>query len=107
MGQKGEDCSHHRCVCVPNDIGINRAEREKVTKYQDLKHALRECWNLKDIDVIPVIIGATGVMKDNLQGYLDAIPGQPKKHEVQIAAIRGTVSILKRALGSNFMTVYK
>ena len=94
-------------VCVPNDMGINRAEREKVTKYQDLKHALRECWNLKDIDVIPVIIGATGVMKDNLQGYLDAIPGQPKKHEVQIAAIRGTVSILKRALGSNFMTVYK
>ena len=31
-------------VSVPNDFGINRAEREKVTKYQDLKNALREEW---------------------------------------------------------------
>ena len=90
-------------VCVPNDFGINRAEREKVTKYQDLKNALKETWNLKSIEVIPIIIGATGVMKDNLQGYLDSIPGKSKKYEVQIAAIRGTVSILKRALGSHFL----
>ena len=89
-------------VSVPNDFGINRAEREKVTKYQDLKNALRESWNLSSIEVIPVIVGATGVMKDSLQGYLDTIPGKPKRHEVQTAAIRGTVSILKRALGSNF-----
>ena len=89
-------------VSVPNDFGINRAEREKVTKYQDLKNALRESWDLKEIDVIPVIVGATGVMKDNLQAYLDRIPGKPQRHECQTAAIRGTVSLLKKALGSNF-----
>ena len=89
-------------MSVPNDFGINRAEREKVTKYLDLKNALRESWDLKEIDVIPVIVGATGVMKDNLQAYLDRIPGKPQRHECQTAAIRGTVSLLKRALGSNF-----
>ena len=89
-------------VSVPNDFGINRAEREKVTKYQDLKNALREAWDLVDIQVIPVIVGATGIMKDNLQDYLDTIPGKPNKYQVQVAAIRGTVSLLKRALGMTF-----
>merc|ERR1711879_482979 len=66
-------------VSVPNNFGINRAEREKVAKYQDLKNALKDEWQLKDITVIPVIVGATGLIKDNLQGYLDSIPGMPKK----------------------------
>ena len=89
-------------VSVPNDFGINRAEREKVTKYQDLKNALKDEWELKEISVIPVIVGATGIMKDNLQSYLDNIPGKPDKYQVQIAALRGTVSLLKRALGTSF-----
>ena len=89
-------------VSVPSDFGINRAEREKVTKYQDLKNSLRDDWDLEDISVIPVIVGATGVMKDNLQNYLDSIPGKPNKYQVQVSAIRGTVSILKRTLGSKF-----
>ena len=89
-------------VSVPNDFGINRAEREKVTKYQDLKNALKEEWGLEDISVIPVIVGATGLMKDNLQQYLESIPGRPNKYQVQVAAIRGTVSLLKRALGTKF-----
>ena len=84
-------------VSVPNDFGINRAEREKVTKY-----ALKEEWDLKQIDVIPVIIGAIGIMKGSLEKYLNSIPGKPNKYEIQIAAIRGTIFILKRILGSNF-----
>ena len=49
-------------VSVPNDFGINRAEREKA-KYLDLKNALRESWNLSSIEVIPVIVGAIGLME--------------------------------------------
>lgn len=79
-------------VSVPilSHFGINRAEREKVTKYHDLKNALRESWDLKEIDVIPVV------------WLLDRIPGKPQRHECQTAAIKGTVSLFKRALGSNF-----
>ena len=86
-------------VCVPNDLGINRAETEKVTKYQDLKHAVKESWNLSSSEVIPVVVGATGLMKE----YLNIIPGKPQRHGVQEAAVRGTISILKRALGALFL----
>ena len=87
-------------VCVPNDFGLNRAEREKVTKYQHLKNDLRDTWNLKEAEVIPVVVGATGVMKTSLKKYLDMIPGKPTTREVQSAAIRGTISLLKTVLGS-------
>ena len=86
-------------VTVPNDFGLNRAERQKITKYQDLKNDLKSTWALKEIEIIPVVVGATGLVKKNLRRYLTAIPSSPSIHEVQIAAIKGTVTILKRALG--------
>lgn len=54
---------------------------------------------MKEIEILPVVVGATGLIKKNLKQYLQAIPSCPSMHEVQIAAIKGTVSILKRALG--------
>ena len=86
-------------VTVPNDFGLNRAERHKITKYQDLKNDLKSTWALKEIVIIPVVVGATGVIKKNLKQYLQTIPSCPSLYEVQIAAIKGTVNILKRALG--------
>ena len=85
-------------VSVPNDFGINRAEREKVNKYQDLKNDLRQTWELENIEIIPVIVGATGLMKTNLKSNLKSIPGSPSAEEIQMVAVTGTVSIIKRAL---------
>ena len=84
-------------VSVPNDFGLNRAEREKLNKYQDLKNDLRQTWDLENIEIIPVIVGATGLMKTSLKSYLKSIPGSPSADEVQMAAVTGTVSIIKRA----------
>ena len=72
---------------------------EKKNKYQDLKHDLRDTWDLEEIEIIPVIVGATGLVKKNLQEHLRNIPGQPQLPEIQLSAIKGTVSIIKRALG--------
>ena len=88
-------------VTVPNDYGLCRAEREKIAKYQDLQYDLRRTWSLKEINIIPVVVGATGLVKTNFKKYLESIPGSPSAQEVQTAAIKGTVSILKRALGYN------
>ena len=85
-------------VSVPNDYGLNRAEREKNNKYQDLKNDLRTTWGLKEIELIPVIVGATGLVKNNLKQHLKAIKGSPAIEEVQLCAIKGTITILKRAL---------
>ena len=88
-------------VSVPNDSGLNRAEREKVTKYQGLMYDMKRNWNLREISIIPVIIGATGLMKKNFKKYLSSIPGKPSSREIQIIALKGTAGILKRALGWN------
>ena len=85
-------------VSVPNDFGLNRAERHKVNKYQDPKNDFRQTLELENIDIIPVIVGATGLIKTNLKNYLKDIPGSPSVEEIQMCAITGTVSIIKRAL---------
>ena len=84
---------------VPNDFGINRAEREKMNKYQDLKHDLKDTWNLEEVEIIPVIVRATGLGKKNLGDLLQNIPGEPQLPEIQLSAIKCTTSIIKRALG--------
>ena len=48
-------------------------------------------------------VGATGLMKDNYQSYLDTIHGKANKYLVQVAAIRVIVSLLKRNLGTSYM----
>ena len=75
-------------VCVPNDYGMGRQEREKVVKYQDLKNDMADTYNLQPVDIIPVVIGATGLMKTNLQKYLQLIPGKVTSLELQIEVIR-------------------
>ena len=51
-------------VSVPSDFGLNNAEIKKVTKYhQDLKNEVKIYWKLKNGVIVPVIIGATGMIK--------------------------------------------
>ena len=91
-------------VCVPNDYGMARQELEKVVKYQDLKNDIADTYHLQPVDVVPVVIGATGLMKQNLQNYLKIIPAKLTSLELQIEVIRETVSLLKRALGCRLAT---
>ena len=86
-------------ICVPNDFGICRQEREKVIKYQDIKNDIKNLLRLDEVQVIPIVIGATGVIKRNLHSYLESIPAPITVLELQSEAVRGSVSILKRALG--------
>ena len=90
------------CRDTLDDYGLNRAEREKITKYQDLKNDLKTNWSLKEINIIPAVIGATGLVKQNFKKYLETIPGKPSCYEVQIAAIKRICSILKRSSGYKY-----
>ena len=62
-------------ISVNNDFGLNRAEREKMNKYQDLKHNLKDTWNLEEVEIIPVIVMAIGLVKKNLADLLRNSPG--------------------------------
>ena len=76
-------------VSVPNDYGLNRAEREKNNKYQDLKNDLRTTWGLKEIELIPVIVGATGLVKTSLKQH-------PKSHQRVACDRKSTTVCYKR-----------
>ena len=91
-------------VCVPNDYGLARQEMEKVRKYQDLKNDIKDTYRYEPIDIIPIVIGATGTMKRNLQRYIQLLPCKVTSLELQIEVVRETVSMLKRALGCRLAT---
>jgi hypothetical protein len=54
-------------------------------------------WNVK-ATVIPVIIGATGIISKSLRQYLSNIPGKHEIEELQKTAILGTAHILRKVL---------
>ena len=67
-------------------------------KYHDLKNDLGNTWELDNIEIILIIIGATGLMKDNFVRNLKNIPGYPCAEEAQLQAVKGIITLLKRAL---------
>ena len=56
-------------------------------------------WN-KKVAVIPIIIGATGIIEKGIQNYLQKIPGKHNLYNLQMSAILGTAHILRKVLSS-------
>ena len=71
-----------------------------MTKHQDLKNEVRRSWKLKNAKVVPVIAGPTGMMTKNLTEIIKNIPGNIITNKLQLEAVRGSVTILKRDLGT-------
>ena len=72
-----------------------------MTKYQDVKHELKISWKLKNAKVVSVMMkNLPEMMKKNLKEILKTIPGKITTNERQLEAVRGSVIILKRALGT-------
>ena len=54
-------------------------------------------WNLK-CTIIPVIIGATGIVTRSLKKNLEAVPGKHSIDSLQKTAILGTSHIIRKVL---------
>uniref|UniRef100_A0A8C4QGM7 C2H2-type domain-containing protein n=1 Tax=Eptatretus burgeri TaxID=7764 RepID=A0A8C4QGM7_EPTBU len=103
-------CSHDfRRLCLLNRHKVihNRktlteetcTKIRKMTKYQDFKEVVNMTWKLKKAEILPVIVGASGMINKTLTEYLKIIPGNITTNGLQVEAVRGSVKILKRALG--------
>jgi hypothetical protein len=62
-------------VATPSGKNVIQKETEKKLKFKNLSIEIQRMWNMKCF-VIPVIIGATGIVSKSLQRYLETIPGQ-------------------------------
>ena len=58
---------------VPGDKRIIDKEKENIEKYQNLEREILRLWNLKKIDVIPVVLGALGSFTKTFEKYVDKI----------------------------------
>jgi ACT domain-containing protein len=61
-------------VAIPADRNVVQKEVENKLKYKSLGVEIQRMWNLK-CTIIPVIIGATGIVTKNLRKNLETIPG--------------------------------
>jgi hypothetical protein len=64
---------------------------------QELMHRDTTMWNLKCM-IVPVIIGANGVVTRSLRKNVEAVPGKHSIDSLQKTAILGTAHIIRKAL---------
>jgi hypothetical protein len=84
-------------VAIPADRNDVQKEAEKKLKYKCLCIGIQRMWNLK-CTIIPVIIGATGIVTKKKRKNLEAVPGKHSIDSLQKTAVLGTSHIIRKAL---------
>ena len=67
IGNKMEKTAIVTDVAIPVDKRIIDKQTEKIEKYQNLKREIQRLWNLKKIDVIPMVLGLLGSVTKNFE----------------------------------------
>jgi len=84
-------------VAIPADRNVVQKEAEKKIKYRSLCTEIQRMWNLK-CTIVPVIIGATGIVTRNLKKSLETVPGKHSIDSLQKTAILGTSHIIRKVM---------
>jgi hypothetical protein len=84
-------------VAIPAERNVGKKEAEKKLKHKSLCIEIQRMWNLKCM-IIPVIIGATGIVTSSLKKNLEAVPGKHSIDSLQKTAILGTSHIIRKVL---------
>ena len=97
MQEKKSDRCQIIDVAISSDYNIQKKATERMNKYVDLQIECQRLWN-KRVEVISVIIGATGIVDKNIKKYVGRIPGCQNIYSLQRSAILGTAHILRKVL---------
>ena len=61
-------------ISVPNDNNIIKKRCEKIDKYTNLAIEIKELlWNMKNVRIIPVIIGVNGIIHEHFTKHLNRL----------------------------------
>ena len=58
-------------IAVPVDVKCSEKEIEKVEKYQNLKKEIGRIWQMRSVNVVPVMIGALGSVTTKFEKWLE------------------------------------
>jgi len=84
-------------VAIPAERNVMEKEAEKKLKYKSLCIEMQRMWNLK-CTILPVIIGATGIVTRSLRRNLKTVPGKHSIDSLQKTAILGISHIIRKVL---------
>ena len=87
-------------IAIPGDMRVREKELEKIEKYQPLKDELARLWGLKKIKVIPVVIGALGVVSKKFEKYMTECDSNIRLEVMQKTTLLGTARILRKVLST-------
>ena len=66
-----------KCLLInpacPFDTRIEKKEEVKCNNYCDLKYEIARMWRMKDVEVIPVVIGALGTVTKHFEKWIQKL----------------------------------
>ena len=84
-------------MAIPSDKNTSIKVSEKLSKYKDLEIEIAHMWQMRTV-VIPIVVGALGVIKKGTEKQLCEIPGNHNLQEIQKTTLLGTAHILTKVL---------
>ena len=87
-------------IASSGDYNVVEKESEKVEKHQDLKREIKTLWNLRSVDVIPVVVGALGSVSRWIGQCLEQIGIDLRIGLLQKTALLGTARLLRKVFES-------
>ena len=90
-------------ICVPLDVNVAREEKEKCDRYVILASRLQRLYPQYKYEIVPIVIGSTGYVSNNLQKYIEQCGFDKKKATsiipmLQRKALRGSLKVVKTAM---------
>ena len=85
-------------IAVPADVRVE--EKEKVEKCQDLKKEIRRLWKLRNVETLPVVIGALGSVSRKHYRWMGKLGITCNVGVMQNTALMGIARILKKSIGN-------
>jgi len=80
------------------DKRVGEKEIEKVEKHQDLKREIARMWNMRAVQVVPIVVGSLGNVTKNLEKWLGKLNIKISISLLQKTTLLGTA----RTLGTVF-----
>ena len=85
-------------VVVPGDKRVNLKEIEKIENYSELRREVKKIWQLKEVRVIPIVIGSLGTISNKFENGLEKLNLKSSIELMQKTALLGTAKIIRKVL---------
>jgi hypothetical protein len=86
-------------TAIPNTHNLAKTVTVKQNKYQELANEIRDIWKQDAVQVVPIVISATGIIPKSLSQSLKRLNLHPNTYiQMQKVVILGTYSIVRNFL---------